>query len=986
MPCRQSVSPYSHRSSKRAPKQLFCLLLACYFLLPLSGCKWLRRAEWVVQDAHGRAAEAIEIGQTLVVGLSRLPKNTSVRITLRESGKSEVVSFYQLTTDANGGISPAVLWYHSGVLDERTLKARKKFPYEFARFEEADQALAGKKLVLRAESLEGKVLAEHALPIVGLGRGANPLIYFSTKEGALRNSFVINQDQEMFLTVRNLKGADRVQVLLVPNQYGWREKLPLQEVRSEYQERPQIVELRGGQEATTISLGSPRGLALGGYDVILRPNVDRLDRFLLPDDIVTYGIDTGILLQLVYDPPWAPNDFDIAGRPDKSWGYPYFEFHDVFELGEKMWGAVDPAILPSTHVNGRYAGFYVISHGSASSGLADLTGTVEVVPVRSGCINANITDIWSSANQEGEYDIVVDFGSTTAMALGDYQPDNTFNVGVDFIDRSTKVGAYVVRDPALPGSFSTNAHSYQPATTSPTDPLRTDVSAYFNAPASAVTETMDKVPLRGVGYYPSGAGPFPLMLIVHGNHTPTHTSHTGYDYLCQLLASHGIIAISIDQNFLNGPVSGEMDARAIVILRHLQRWREWNNTLGHTFYNKVDLSSIGLAGHSRGGEAITVANHFNTLLHNASDPNHNFNFNIKSLYAIAPVDGQIGTGYTGTPIVINNADYFIMHGSHDGDVFTIGGQKTYDRAFPNVSLAGGSKGLLFVQGANHNYWNTEWASHANDGAAVISPLAQIGATPQQNIGRVYISAFFQLTLLNKEAYVALLTGDVSFGSLPTGVTLVHQYSDESRVDLNNYQEDTTASTGSFSGVTNGQNGLNPFLDTDITGSWNWSNGTLSNSFSTWNETRGLVAGWNTLTATYEINLPAPISTYVFTHPYLSLRIGQVYESSPSLNPVGANKDLSIELQLGSVPAHSLKVSNFDTLPYPVQSSMDFSLWGLPYGVRDTSKSMMKTVRIPLRSFVVNRADWDLTQISKITLRFNQSPTGRIVIDDIQLTK
>lgn len=932
---------------------------------------------FTILDGHNRAVESMDVGQVLLVGVKAMKPNESVRVTLRDEGSGKIISYYQLTSSRKGEIEPSVLWYHTGVIDERTPRTRKLFEYEFTSFEEAEKALAGRSLIVSVESREGSVLNRQRLPVNSIGKSKNPLVYFSTRDGLLRNSYDVSQDKEMYLTVKNLQGVSNLQVMLVPNRYGWRPEMPLAEVRKAYAQTDQIVKLERAQTSITIPLGPVEALMRGSYDVIIRPDPDRFDRILRPRDIIGGYFGPGIILQFAYSPPWAPFDFDIAGRPDKNWGYPYFEFHDIFKVGEEMWGAVDPAILPMGHPSGRYAAYYVINHGSAGGMLVDETEAIEIVPVMSGCINCNMVRIWNTAD-EGEYDVVVDFGSTTAMTQGDYAADNAFNGGVDFIDRSMNVGAYVVNDPALPGSFTPVAYSYQPASANPNDPLRTDVSAYFNSPDASVTETMNNVPLRAVGYYPSGAGPFPLVLIAHGNHTATHPSHTGYDYLCQLLASHGIIAMSIDENFLNGYVSGEMDARAIVMLRHLQRWRTWNGTMGHTFFNKVDLTKIGLAGHSRGGEAITVANLFNTTLHNAGDVNHNFDFSIKALYAIAPVDGQIGTGvYAGTPVVVNTADYFIMHGSHDGDVFNFGGLKTYDRAFPLASMAGGYKGLLFVYGANHNYWNTEWASHSNDGTAITSPLAQITPAQQQSIGKVYVSAFFQASLKGKEPYKALFAGDVRFDSFPANITLIHQYSDKERVDLNNYQEDSDPLTGSFAGVTNAANALNPYLDTDITGNWDWGAGMLNNPYFTWNQTRGLIVGWNNPAARYEISVPPAVGALVNTYPYLSLRIGQVFESPVDLNPAGANKDLSLQLELGATIAHSLKVTNFDDLPYPVQTA-----W---YG-QPATKSNMKTVRIPLRAFTVNQSSWNLTALTKIKLSFDQTATGRVVIDDIQLTK
>ena len=61
---------------------------------------------------------------------------------------------------------------------------------------------------------------------------------------------------------------------------------------------------------------------------------------------------------------------------------------------------------------------------------------------------------------------------------------------------------------------------------------------------------------------PEGEGPFPLTLIVHGNHNMIDYSDEGYGYLGNLLASRGIIVVSVDQNFINGHWSGDFMGKA----------------------------------------------------------------------------------------------------------------------------------------------------------------------------------------------------------------------------------------------------------------------------------------------------------------------------------------------------------------------------------------------------------------------------------------
>ncbi len=77
-------------------------------------------------------------------------------------------------------------------------------------------------------------------------------------------------------------------------------------------------------------------------------------------------------------------------------------------------------------------------------------------------------------------------------------------------------------------------------------------------------------PLNSRVWFPKGDGSFPLILIVHGNHSMEYHSDPGYAYLGEQLASRGFITASIDENFINGTWSGdfrgkEMPARAWVI-------------------------------------------------------------------------------------------------------------------------------------------------------------------------------------------------------------------------------------------------------------------------------------------------------------------------------------------------------------------------------------------------------------------------------------
>src|SRR6266542_2714200 len=189
----------------------------------------------------------------------------------------------------------------------------------------------------------------------------------------------------------------------------------------------------------------------------------------------------------------------------------------------------------------------------------------------------------------------------------------------------------------------------------------------------------DAMPVNGRVWYPDGPGPFPLVLIVHGNHNMKDFSDPGYGYLGQLLASRGFILVSVDENFLNGNIRSENDARGWMLLKHVEAWRRFNDSAGGPFHRKVDLDHIALMGHSRGGEAVAIAGAFNRLSHYPDDATvtFDFNFGIKALVAIAPIDGQYEPAQRPTPL--ENVNYLVIHGSHDGDVSAFSGLRQYER-------------------------------------------------------------------------------------------------------------------------------------------------------------------------------------------------------------------------------------------------------------------------------------------------------------------
>jgi dienelactone hydrolase len=326
----------------------------------------------------------------------------------------------------------------------------------------------------------------------------------------------------------------------------------------------------------------------------------------------------------------------------------------------------------------------------------------------------------------------------------------------------------------------------------------------------------DAFPLNGRVWFPEGGGPFPLVLIVHGNHNPRDFSDPGYAYLGELLASRGFILASVDMNFLNGSIRGENDARGWMLLKHLQAWKGFHADPDNPFHGMVDWDRIALIGHSRGGEAVGHAAAFNRLTHYPDDASltFDFGFNIRSLVAIAPVDGQYEPA--DRPVPLQDVNYLVFHGSHDGDVTSFAGLRQYSR----VRFTGevpAFKSAVYVYRANHGQWNSGWGAFDN-GPRSPRILALDGLMPeedQREFGRLYISAFLEATLLGEERWLPLFRDHRTAGGWLPPTMYQTRFQHASFRPLANYDEDIDLTTGTEPGVMLRGEGLSTWREGEL---------------------------------------------------------------------------------------------------------------------------------------------------------------------------
>ncbi|MGD2121655.1 MAG: hypothetical protein PVJ76_07915 [Gemmatimonadota bacterium] len=313
--------------------------------------------------------------------------------------------------------------------------------------------------------------------------------------------------------------------------------------------------------------------------------------------------------------------------------------------------------------------------------------------------------------------------------------------------------------------------------------------------------TPDSFPLNARVWYPAGRGPFPLVLVAHGNHDMKDFSDPGYEYLGRHLASRGFILASLDMNFINGGIRGENDARGWLFLKHLEAWKGFHADEENPFHGLVDLENIGIIGHSRGGEAVGHAAAFNPLTHYPDDATltWDFGFDLKAVVAIAPVDGQYRPTNRLAPV--ENVNYLVFHGTHDGDVSSFSGLRTFKRIrFTDEDPH--FKASVYVHRANHGQWNTVWGPHDRGprSARSLDLRGLLEGEEQRRFALVYVTAFLEASLKGREDYLPLFRDHrVAGGWLPKTMYIT-QFQESSFRPLATFEEDIDVTTGVVPGL------------------------------------------------------------------------------------------------------------------------------------------------------------------------------------------
>ncbi len=518
----------------------------------------------------------------------------------------------------------------------------------------------------------------------------------------------------------------------------------------------------------------------------------------------------------------------------------------------------------------------------------------------------------------------------------------------------------------------------------------------------------DSLEVAGSVHYPTSltGGPFPVLFFLHGRHetcyetsNPSNSnsnwpcgtgfssivSYDGYDYLAQVMASHGYIVVSVSANAINANDASTSDAgmggRAALMQYHCDLWNTFNTTggapFGTMFIGQLNMNNIGTMGHSRGGEGVVRHALLNRSL---GSP-----YGINAVLTLAPVDFDRYV-LNGIPLM-NVAPYC------DGDVSDLQGVHFYDDARYLDSTDETPKHSVAMMGANHNFFNTVWTpgsfpgGTADDWDDVYGSSVSFCGTASTNSGRfskakqkavltAYLCAFFRVYIGGENVFKPILETEdlippVSTTADSNEVFVSYHPPRSLQLNINKTNLEIRETTNSLLAPVNSNSLTKLDVCADDAGEADCGVSTFQSKEPHSGSSSALGMGqlaiaWDANTDWVENELPisnADISGFG----YLQFRAGVDFSNSTS----GTDIDFTVQIIDTSGAISSIDATNYtNALYYPPGSQF-----------LELPKVLFHTIKIPLSDFI----GINLSAIKSIRFLFDKNPSGNILATDLMVS-
>ncbi len=487
-----------------------------------------------------------------------------------------------------------------------------------------------------------------------------------------------------------------------------------------------------------------------------------------------------------------------------------------------------------------------------------------------------------------------------------------------------------------------------------------------------------ELPVNGRVWMPEGEERFPLVLMVHGNHRMEKFSDAGYEYLGELLASRGYIAISVDQNFLNysswtGIPKEDMKLRTWMLIQHLLQIDKYKEMPKSPFYQKVDMHRVAIMGHSRGGQAAAMVGDYQKWFDDDPSIAGMEDIDIQAVIGIAPTDRRVDNKRA----ELDSVSYLTLQGARDGDVQNYHG----DRQFSRTSIEGDSdrfKASVYIAEANHSQFNEDWGrmDQKLPGGLFLNYSQIMDAADQREVAKVYVSAFIESTLGGNDQYIPLFR-DVRHGSewLPN-TQYVTRFENSEFHPLVNFNE-TNSKTKFSEGIAAEGIGF------DV-----WEIQSEVNRSGNKKQKQGMVFEWEDI-GTYSLFIPEDYGEEHLTGSFESFFFSMANMEDHEDDAAVTVPKLSVTLETRGGETANVPLERFRKIEPSIHTQYTRNRY-LEDILREgkyseATESVFQTYEIPLESFKELKAGLQLQEIERITIFFTDGP-GKLMVDDIGFLK
>ncbi len=502
-----------------------------------------------------------------------------------------------------------------------------------------------------------------------------------------------------------------------------------------------------------------------------------------------------------------------------------------------------------------------------------------------------------------------------------------------------------------------------------------------------------ELPINGRLWLPEGNGKHPVVLIVHGNHLMEYFSDGGYEYLGKLLASQGIAAISVDENFFNysvwsGIPNDDMKMRAWLLLKHLQELQRLDAQPDNPLSGRLDLSKVGLIGHSRGGQAVAMAADADRWFAEDQTLASLSDIRIEAVAAIAPTDKQVDK----QSAKLENVSYLTLQGARDADVNNFYGDRQYGRtSFTQADGGSHFKAALYIEDANHSQFNTDWGrmDERLPGGLFLSRSELLKPEQQRKIAEVYIAAFIRTTLLGEQQFKPLFHDYRSAASWLPATGYISRFEQADFVELARYER------GGKLTLADGSKAETENMD-------NWTIASAEDRDGNSKDSKGIELEWSEAGAEYSLELTPELAERALSldDPQLVFSVANLERDflDQELERVSGTDaeqladlvelplpELEVELGFGDDGQSAVALDERILAPEPVYTQ--FTIWPLldrhikSSKYKEPNEPVFQTYVLSLDSLTEHQSADQRLELNRITFRFQNGP-GKVMLDDI----